>query len=255
MNDRANRWVARAMIGLASLLGGASLLAFAVFLFRGAFPLVNLGFREPGVLALDALLSVAFFVQHSVMVRKPFRMRLARRIPGHYLDAVYAIASGVALLTLVALWQPSAHTLATADGPLRWVLRGVFVLAAAGAVWSLRALGSLDTFGVDAIRNRLRGTRPRPGALMIRGPYRWVRHPLYLVSLLMIWSGPDLSRDRLLFNVLWTIWIVVGTVLEERDLVAGFGESYRRYQRAVPMLIPWRVQPCPATVRPGTREE
>lgn len=255
MNDRGNRWVAGAMIGLASLLGGASLLAFAVFLFRGAFPLVHLGFREPGVLVLDALLSVAFFVQHSVMVRKPFRRRLARHVPGFYLDAVYAIASGVALLTLIALWQPSAHTLAAAEGPLRWVLRGVFVLAAAGTFWGLRALGSLDSFGVGAIRNRLRGTRTRPGTLMIRGPYRWVRHPLYLFSLLMIWSGPDLSRDRLLFNVLWTIWIVVGTKLEERDLVADFGESYRRYQREVPMLIPWRVQPWPARIRPGTRED
>jgi len=34
------------------------------------------------------------------------------------------------------------------------------------------------------------------------------------------------------------VWIVIGTVLEERDLVAEFGESYREYQSAVPMLVP-----------------
>ena len=78
---------------------------------------------------------------------------------------------------------------------------------------------------------------------VVRGPYRWVRHPFYFFSLLLIWSCPDLSLDRLLHNILWSTWIVVGSVLEERDLVADFGEPYRDYQRKVPMLIPWRFRP------------
>ena len=56
----------------------------------------------------------------------------------------------------------------------------------------------------------------------------------------MIWSYPDLTADRLLFNVLFTGWIIVGSVLEERDLVENYGEDYRSYQRRVPMLIPYR---------------
>ena len=59
--------------------------------------------------------------------------------------------------------------------------------------------------------------------------------------LLMIWSYPVLTMDRLLFNVLWTIWIVIGSVLEERDLSADFGDAYREYQRKVPMLLPTRI--------------
>jgi protein-S-isoprenylcysteine O-methyltransferase Ste14 len=46
------------------------------------------------------------------------------------------------------------------------------------------------------------------------------------------------SADRLLFNVLWTAWIVAGTVLEEADLTAEFGDAYRAYRRDVPMLLP-----------------
>ena len=76
--------------------------------------------------------------------------------------------------------------------------------------------------------------------MVVRGLYRWVRHPLYLAMLMMIWSYPDLTADRLLFNVLFTGWIIVGTVLEERDLVENFGDDYRNYQRRVPMLIPYR---------------
>ena len=77
--------------------------------------------------------------------------------------------------------------------------------------------------------------------LVVQGAYRWVRHPLYFVALLMIWSYPVLTVDRLLFNMLWTAWIVVGAVLEERDLTADFGNDYRKYQRNVPMLLPTRM--------------
>ncbi len=56
----------------------------------------------------------------------------------------------------------------------------------------------------------------------------------------MLWSCPDLTADRLLFNVLWTVWICVRAVLEEADLVADFGEKYIDYQSKVPMWIPWR---------------
>ena len=66
-----------------------------------------------------------------------------------------------------------------------------------------------------------------------------MRHPLYLAVIVLIWACPDMTADRLLFNVLWTAWIVVGTVLEEVDLIAELGDEYREYRRTVPMLIPW----------------
>ncbi len=73
---------------------------------------------------------------------------------------------------------------------------------------------------------------------LARGPYCYVRHPLYLFSILPIWSAPRFSTDQLLFNVLWTIWIIVGTRLEERDLLRDFGQTYRECQLSVPMLLP-----------------
>jgi protein-S-isoprenylcysteine O-methyltransferase Ste14 len=56
---------------------------------------------------------------------------------------------------------------------------------------------------------------------------------------LKIRSCPNLTVDILLYNVLWTAWIIVGSVLEERDLVASFDREYRDYQIKVPMLIPF----------------
>ena len=72
-------------------------------------------------------------------------------------------------------------------------------------------------------------------------------HPLYGLVIVLAWTSPDLSADRLLFNGLFTVWIVIGTVLEERDLVGHFGEPYGEYQRTVPMLVPWRRPTSPRT--------
>jgi hypothetical protein len=59
----------------------------------------------------------------------------------------------------------------------------------------------------------------------------------------MIWSNPELTLDRLQFNLVFTIWIVIAILLEERDLVAVIGDSYRSYQNKVPMLLPFRINP------------
>jgi len=99
-------------------------------------------------------------------------------------------------------------------------------------------------FGSGPILRSLRGAPvPEPAPLTIRGPYRWVRHPLYLFCIVAIWAGPDITADRLLYNIMWTGWIVIATMLEERDLVAVFGTTYQAYRARVPMLIPWRVRP------------
>jgi protein-S-isoprenylcysteine O-methyltransferase Ste14 len=234
------RLIPHLVLLMSALLGGLSLIGFGLFLAMGPFEIVSLGLRPRAALVWDAVLCLLFFVQHSTMIRRPFRERLGRVVPAHYQPAVYSIASGVGLLLLVGLWQHSHVLLLVVEGPLRWVLRGLFVVAGAVFLWAVRALGSLDTFGLGPIRAHLRGTTSRSLPLAIRGPYRWVRHPLYSLFLVMAWASPDLTADRLLFAVLFTGWIVLGTVLEERDLVRDLGEPYREYQKQVPMLVPWR---------------
>lgn len=228
-------------IHLAEILGGGSLLLFAVFLFAGPVVSVPLGFSERGALAWDALLSLLFFTQHSLMVRRRFKDWLARRLAPEFHGAIYAVASGVALGLAMGFWQPVTSIVFEVPAPGRWVLRGAAVLSMVGFVWGARALRTFDTFGRGPIVARLRGRPVQPPvALVVRGPYQWVRHPLMLFMLVLIWANPDVSLDRMLFNVLWTAWIILGSHLEERDLVAEFGERYRAYQRVVPMLVPWR---------------
>jgi methanethiol S-methyltransferase len=235
--EKITAWL---LVAAAALLGGVPLLLFVVFLYAGSLELVPLGLSSGAAIALDVLLCLAFFVQHSGMVRKPFRERLHPALPAHFHAACYAIASGLALLLVVAFWQKSDVVLYSAQEPVRTLLRAIFLAGIAGLVWAIHALKHFDALGLRAILRHLRGTEARALPLAVRGPYRWVRHPLYFLMLVLIWASPDLSLDRAIFALLWSGWIVIGTRLEERDLAAEFGADYRAYQEAVPMLIPWR---------------
>jgi protein-S-isoprenylcysteine O-methyltransferase Ste14 len=235
-----SRSTAYMIICLAILFGGGSLMAFLLFLLTGSPELISLNFHAREALWWDAGLSMAFFIQHSGMVRRSFRKRLAHFLPGEYEGAVYAIVSGIMLLAVIVLWQKSAPAFRVSHGVFRWLFYVAYLLSFVGFIWGVRALKVFDPYGLRPILGRLRGREPRPMSFVVRGPYQWVRHPLYLFMILMIWSCPDLTCDRLLFNGLWTVWIVIGSILEERDLVLEFGDVYRQYQRKVPMLIPRR---------------
>ncbi|MCX5831557.1 MAG: hypothetical protein NT140_06685 [Deltaproteobacteria bacterium] len=225
---------------LAVVIGGGSLLLFGVFLLIGPIPVIRFDFSENQILLWNASLSILFFIQHSGMVRTSFRTRLVHIIPPHYHPAIYSIASGIALSIAVLLWQPSQTVIIHTEGLLRLVAQAISVLAIIGFSWGVQALGSFDTFGLVPIKVHLRSKQLRPPVFALRGPYLWVRHPLYFFMIVLIWSAPDVGSDRLLFNILWTLWIVVGSFLEERDLIAEFGEKYHQYQKTVPMLFPRR---------------
>jgi methanethiol S-methyltransferase len=230
------------MLAYSSLFFGlGSLLLFMIFLFLGSFTIFDLGLKKNEALFLDACLSLLFFIQHSVMIRKKTRKRLSILIPDEYYNAFYSLASGVTLTALILMWQKVPYMVASAGDIAFWMFRILFVLSLVGFSWASSSLGSFDPFGAKIIMRSIRNKAQRPVPLTIRGAYRWVRHPLYLFSILMIWSCPVLTADRLLFNILWTAWIVIATMLEERDLVFDFGDQYLEYQAKVPMIIPYKL--------------
>lgn len=237
---RMKKTPAYLLLVLSEVLGGGSLVLFAIFVFAGPVVSVRLGFNDRGVLYWDALLSLFFFAQHSVMVRTWFKDWLALRVSRDFHAAIYSVASGVALGITMVFWQASPVIVAAVTGPAAWLLRVIAVLAIAGFVWGARSLRTFDTFGRLPITARLRGQTLPPPELIVRGAYVWVRHPLMLFMTVLMWANPEVSADRALFNVLWTVWLVIGSFFEERDLLAEFGDQYRAYQRVVPMLLPWR---------------
>jgi len=226
---------------LTAAIGISALIVFVIFLFTGPWKTLVLYKDTRAVLAFDLCLSMAFFAQHSGMIRHSFQTWFRRFAPEYYHGAAFSIASGICLYCIVFFWQVSEQTIVTANAPSRLGMRALFLISLGGIIWSNLVLRSFDIFGLRAIRCHLRGKAQPVTSFTERGPYRWVRHPQYFCILVMIWSHPDLTADRLLFNVLWSTWISVGTILEERDLTGTIGHQYKEYQSRVPMLIPYRL--------------
>ncbi|MEO6220296.1 MAG: isoprenylcysteine carboxylmethyltransferase family protein [Ginsengibacter sp.] len=84
---------------------------------------------------------------------------------------------------------------------------------------------------------------PQPSPqLRIDGIHQYLRHPLYLGTLLFTWGIFfifPLLNNFIAVAVL-SIYIFIGIKLEEKKLVQEFGESYKAYQVQVPMIIPHR---------------
>jgi protein-S-isoprenylcysteine O-methyltransferase Ste14 len=231
------RWLSRFLLVLAAGVGVGSVVLF-VARPLGTLRVLSPGWPEPANLAWDAVLSLLFFAQHSGMLRRRFRARLGMVVAPSYHAAVYATASGLALLAVVLLWQPSEVRVFSLTGSSRYLALALSLAGIGTFVWGVRSLRSFDPLGLVPVLAHLRGRPYEPGQFVVRGAYGMVRHPLYLGVLMLVWSCPDVTADRLLFNALWTAWIVLGTLLEERDLLAEFGDVYRVYRREVPMLVP-----------------
>jgi protein-S-isoprenylcysteine O-methyltransferase Ste14 len=101
-------------------------------------------------------------------------------------------------------------------------------------------INHFELFGLQQVANNLVG-RPTP-EMRFKTPvlYKVVRHPIYLGFIVAFWAAPTMTVGHLLFAAVTTAYIFVGIALEEHDLIATFGDEYRRYRERVSMLVPWR---------------
>jgi methanethiol S-methyltransferase len=193
-------------------------------------------------LVVNLLLLAVFAVQHSVMARRGFKRWWTRIVPPSVERSTYVLAATAALALLLWQWRPILD-------PVVWTVRDPVAVKALQAVfwlgWGILLLATFlinhfELFGLRQVFSRLVG-RAIPEA-EFRTPllYRYVRHPIYLGFLLAFWAAPVMSAGHLLFAVATTGYILIGIWFEERDLVAQFGDQYRRYRRQVGMLLPWR---------------
>ena len=190
-------------------------------------------------LAIDLGLLGLFAIQHSLMARPFFKRWLTRLIPESAERSTYVLASSLALIALFLFWQPLGGVVWDVRDPL-WqaVLYALFAFGWLLVLVATFLINHFDLFGLRQVWLQLLARPYRALKFGTPGPYKLVRHPLYLGWLFAFWATPTMTGTHLLFAFMTTAYILVAIQLEERDLVDALGEDYVQYRRKVPMIIP-----------------
>jgi protein-S-isoprenylcysteine O-methyltransferase Ste14 len=162
-------------------------------------------------LSIDPGLLLVFALQHSAMARPAFKNLRTRVIPPAAERSAYLMASNLALILLFRKWRPLGGTVrAVQNGVEASLLYTGYAFGWALLLLATFAINHFDLFGLRQIRLNLQG-RPQ-SALVFSTPW-------------------------LLFAVMTTIYILVASRIEERDLIAKHPE-YADYRRQVPRIVP-----------------
>lgn len=180
-----------------------------------------------------------FGVQHSVMARAWFKKRWLKIIPKPVERSTYVLFSSAALIILFYFWQPMGGIIWQVESP---ILKAVF-WAAFGIGYALVFVSSFlinhfDLFGLRQVWLYFKGKPYTHLEFSTPFLYKYVRHPLYFGVLLAFWSAETMSYTRLLFALVFTVYVIRAIRWEENDLVRFFGDNYRKYAEKVPMILP-----------------
>jgi protein-S-isoprenylcysteine O-methyltransferase Ste14 len=164
----------------------------------------------------------------------------ARRYFGPGADRWYRLAyntfSVVSILPLLILLAALPdRQLYLIPVPWSWPLRAVQLMALVGLIVAFLQTDPKHFAGLS----QLAGTAEAGGGrLVVRGFYCRVRHPLYFFSILLVWSTSQMTVLWLEACILITLYFYLGSLHEEKRLLAEFGQAYAQYQQRVPMLVP-----------------
>jgi methanethiol S-methyltransferase len=189
---------------------------------------------------IDALLLGLFAVQHSGMARQGFKRAWTKVVQQPVERSTYVLVASVTLLALVVFWQPMPQTIWRVESqPWVLLLQVLFWMGWLLLLTSTFLINHFDLFGLQQVWRYSRDLAYEPPKFVTPGPYRLVRHPLYLGFLVAFWSAPHMTLGHLFFSVMCTGYILLAIQFEERDMVTFHGESYRVYRSGVSMLVPW----------------
>ena len=192
---------------------------------------------------------------HSLLASQPAKDLVRRVVGPRYRNGLYRFAYNAksVLLLMWATWwflRLPDREIYRVRAPWSWVFRAGQVASLGVLLSAVRVIGVLDFAGISQLRSLLAGLDPDPepeaqgpplgadGQLVTAQPFRLTRHPSNLGALGVFLLFPRMTTNRLTLLIVVALYVVLGSLHEERRLRAAYGEPFERYRQGVPFLVP-----------------
>ena len=219
---------ARAFAWAGAVLFAAALTYF-LFSYSLTFGEIATGTLAPGAIGFDIALFSVFALHHSIFARIPVRSFIGKTVPAGLERSLYVWVASLMLIGVCYAWRAVPGVLWRISSPWNWPLGAVQL---AGVWWTLRSAAVIDAFELAGLRTA------QPSEFKTTGPYGWVRHPIYLGWIVIVFSVGTMTMTRFVFAAISSIYLLVAFPFEERTLRAQ-STDYSAYMRRVPRkLIP-----------------
>ncbi|KAB2841082.1 MAG: isoprenylcysteine carboxylmethyltransferase family protein [Melioribacteraceae bacterium] len=203
-------------------------------------------------LLIDVLIIIFLFVlfgiSHTILASNKIKQRIVEGAGNKiaYYRLFYNFISLISFLIIYEISPKPDVVIYDLNYPWDIIILVPQVLSLFGLIWSVKHVDLKEFLGISQIKRYLKNEYKineldEHSELIIKGAYKYSRHPIYFFSILFLGFRPVMDVFYLTFFFCLIVYFIIGSVYEEKKLVEKFGAEYLEYQKRVPALIPYKI--------------
>jgi len=186
-----------------------------------------------------------FAVSHSILASSKIKRNLVESIGEKiaFYRLFYNLSSLLIFLFIYELSPKPDLLIYDLKFPFDIMIFVLQIISALGFLWAVSLINVREFLGITQIQRYLKheykiAEMDEHMELVIKGPFKYSRHPIYLFSIMFLGLRPTMDLFYLMFYLVIVLYFIIGSYFEERKLVERFGQIYINYQKEVPRIIP-----------------